>query len=72
MKINDNVEVLEYESNSAESNDGSEKNMISDGVKMFVLEIPYEKYIKMEPKIVQYKKNSTIRSYNVMKKKHME
>jgi len=68
LKINNNVEVDEYESNSVESNDGSEKNIISDGEKMFVLEIPYEKYIEMEPKIVQYKKNSTIRSYNVMKK----
>lgn len=52
LKINDNVAVDEYESNSVESNDGSEKNLVSDGEKMFVLEIAYEKYIEMEPLIV--------------------
>jgi len=35
---------------------------------MFALEIPHENYIEMEPKIVQYKNNSSIRSYNVLKK----
>jgi len=64
LKINNDVEVDEYynELNSDKSNDGSEQNIIHDGKKMFALEIPHEKYIEMEPKIVQYKNNSSIRS----------
>jgi hypothetical protein len=58
----------EYKSNSDENSDDSEKNVVSDGKKMFTLEIPYEKYIEMEPKIVQYKKNVTVKSYNFLKK----
>jgi len=69
LKINDDVKMDEYnESNSDKSNDGSEQNIIHDDKKMFALEIPHEKYIEMEPKIVQYKNNSSIRSYNVLKK----
>lgn len=68
MKINDDVEVDEYELNSEESQNSSENNIISEGKKMFALEIPYDKYIEMKPTTVQYKDYCSIRSYNVLKK----
>lgn len=65
IKVSD--EDQDDEVNRASSNSDDTDENTQKGKKKFILFIPYDKYTEFKPNMIQYKDNSGIRSYNVLK-----